>query len=163
MSETLQIAVSLHDNFIHNMPSPFAPEADVQNWLKSWFFSAGNGNKELSEWMYVEGIDSIHLDGVSIRALSEKAIELHLMVGGIYEGAAKGIAGDIQHAKWIEVEKVEKFFSARVQAVILFLFEIFEEIFGSANPWRVYRKLIFEMRLHLPVSNVDINILSGGA
>jgi hypothetical protein len=59
----------------------------------------------------LEDFVSIYLNGISIRELIEKTIEMYLRVARIKMETAAGMAVDIQLARNIEVEEAEISFS----------------------------------------------------
>lgn len=154
-SECDETAVSLHDFFIHHIPAPTASEQVVRDWIKSWFVGTTAGtHKALNtraelprsslHSIDMKRLEYLRLNGVSIRELTEKAVELHLKNMSFPEGVAAAIAADIQRAKRIEVEVEEKLIavSIAIQCSLSFLLSILD----CANGLFIYRSSTFEMQ-----------------
>jgi hypothetical protein len=119
----LETVVSIHDYFVHHIPGPMASEAEVQLWLKAWFVGTTNTTlREVPNSIYVQGLSGIRLNGIDIRELTQKALELRLRLGGIRGEVAAGMAADIQRAKRVEAEEVDKCFAVGIWVHLTSLF-----------------------------------------
>jgi hypothetical protein len=149
--ESDETPASLHDFFIHHIPAPTASQEVVREWIKTWFVGTTAGTRmalntsatpSTYSFLDMEALKKLCLNGMSIRELRKKAVELHLKQVFLIEGVADAIAADIQRAKKIEAEEEEKLIA--VSKSFLYFYCFCFQSWAWANCLVIYRNNIFE-------------------